>query len=183
MKIFDLIDNRVEITSHALLIDPFSEIWKKDKSKDKLGAFRDITYIWFFVDFNSPYFSYPEKEKEILIKENVIEDKAYKVTDLVKKGIEAYRSLCTSPSLEMLEASQNVVHKMKDYFNSVDFMETQTNKQGIEEPTFDIDKISKAVTNMPKLMESLNQAREICKKEQSNSDKVRGNKDVGNFED
>ncbi len=183
MKIFDLVENRVEITPQALLISPFSEIWKRDKSKDKINAYKEISYIWFFVDFNSPYFQYPDKEKELLIKEQVIEDKTYKITELVTKGIEIYKQLNSTPSLEMLESSQRVIHKMKDYFDTVDFTETQTNKSGIEEPTFDIDRISKAITNMPKLMESINQAKDICKKEQSNADRVRGNKDVGAWEE
>jgi len=182
MKIFDLVENKIEITPQALLIQPFSDIWKKDKAKDKSNAFKDISYVWFYADYSSPYFSYPDKEKEKLIKEQVLENKEYKVSDVVIQAIEVYKKLNTSASMEMLESAQNVIHKMKDFFDSVDFTMTQTNKAGIEEFTFDIDRISKAITNMPKLMESINQAKDICKKEQSNADRVRGGADVGAFE-
>ena len=54
-KLFDLVEDKVEIKPESLLIYPFSEIWKRDKSKDKSKAFKEITYIWFYSDFDSPF--------------------------------------------------------------------------------------------------------------------------------
>jgi hypothetical protein len=182
-KLFTLQDFKVIIEPQALLISPFSDIWNNDKSKDKSVAYEIITFIWFYADYESPYKDYKESERSKLIKEQVIKNLKFKEDDLLKRAIQAYKDFDTSASLQMLESAEGVVHKMKDYFDSVDFTKTQTSKSGIEEAVFDIDKISKAITNMPKLIESLNQAKEICKKERTNSNRVRGGASVGLYEE
>ena len=59
----------------------------------------------------------------------------------------------------------------RSYFKTVDFEED------------DIDKITKAIINMPKLIESINQAKELCKKEQQSGERLIGNKSKALFED
>jgi hypothetical protein len=171
MKVFDLIDNKVIIKPESLLIIPFSEIWKGDKSKLKEKANKDITFIWFFCDFDSPYFSYDEEERANLIKEQVLEDSKYKVTELVQKGINRYKELNLSPSMRMLDSAYSAIFKMDSYFKNIDFDED------------DIDKVTRAITNMPKMIQAINEAKELCKKEQSTSERVRGGASLNMFED
>jgi hypothetical protein len=76
-----------------------------------------------------------------------------------------------TPSMRMLESQYNTIYKMEEYFKNVDFAED------------DIDKVTKAIINVPKLMEALNQAKEICRKEQQSGERVIGNKTKGMFED
>ena len=48
----------------------FQIISKTDKTKTKEKATREISYIYFMCDFNSPYMVYPEgKRREIVIKD------------------------------------------------------------------------------------------------------------------
>lgn len=178
-KIFTLQDLKVVIEPHALLIKPFSDIWKADKSKDKSTAYNKIQYIWFYTDYDSPYFQLPESEREIKIKEQVLQDKDYKITEDIKEGIKAYNKMYTTPAMEMLETAVEVVNKMKNYFKSVDFTEKDNNGKLV----YDAKEIVDTVAKLPKLTESLNQAKELCKKEQSVADRVRGNASVGMFED
>lgn len=172
MKVFDLIDNKVQIKPESLLIYPFSEIWKGDKSKLKESAHKDITFIWFFCDFDSPYFSYEENERVNLIKDQVLEDPKYKPSKLVQSAIEAYKKLNLSPSMRMLDAAYSAIFKMDDYFKNVDF-----------EDGDEIDKVQKAITNMPKMIQAINESKELCKKEQSSSERIRGNASLNIFED
>lgn len=169
-KIFDLVDNKVVVKPESLLIYPFSEIWARDKSKDKLKAFKEITYIWFYTDFDSVVYDYEESNKHKTICEDIIVDKSFKPDTLVTKGIEVYKKLSTTPTMEMLEAQIKVIHKMKLYFEDIDFTED------------DIDKVTKAIINVPKLMEAINQAKEICRKEQQTGERVIGNKTQSMFE-
>jgi hypothetical protein len=171
MKVFDLIDNKVIIKPESLLIIPFSEIWKGDKSKHKEKANKDITFIWFFCDFDSPYFNYEENERAILIKEQVLEDSKYQITEIVQKGIDRYKELNLSPSMRMLDSAYSAIFKMDSYFKGIDFEND------------DIDKVTRAITNMPKMIQAINEAKELCKKEQSVSERVRGGASLNVFED
>lgn len=172
-KIFDLKDNQVIVKPESLLIYPFSSIWKRDKSKSKEVAYKEIKYIWFFSDFDSPYFEYDDNEKALLIKEQVLEDNKYKPDSLILEAIEAYKKLNLTPSMRMLDAINSAIFKMDAYFKDVDFSMDGT----------EIDKVQKAVMNMPKMMQSVNESKEICKKEQASSERVRGNAELNMFED
>jgi hypothetical protein len=171
MKVFDLIDNKVIIKPESLLIVPFSEIWKGDKSKHKEKANKDITFIWFFCDFDSPYFNYEESERANLIKDQVLEDSKYEITSLIQKAIDRYKELNLSPSMRMLDSAYSAIFKMDNYFKNIDFEND------------DIDKVTRAITNMPKMIQAINEAKELCKKEQSTSERVRGGASLNMFED
>ena len=170
-KIFDLIDNQIQIKPESLLIYPFSEIWKRDKSKDKSKAFKEISYIWFYSDFDSPFYEHTEVQKHKAICEEILKDDSYKPDSFIKEGLIAYKKLSTTPSMRMLESVYELIYKMDEYFKTVDFEED------------DIDKITKAIINMPKLIESINQAKELCKKEQQSGERLIGNKSKALFED
>ena len=75
--------------------------------------------------------------------------------------------------MRMLDAINSAIFKMDAYFKDVDFSMDGT----------EIDKVQKAVMNMPKMMQSVNESKEICKKEQASSERVRGNAELNMFED
>ena len=178
-KILDLKDNKIIISSEALGISFFKELWDNDKSKDKVIALDNFKYLYYFADFDSPYFKYLEEDRHNQIIKYCISNKEFKVTNELNLAIKEYKKLNITPSMEMLEAATSTIHKMKDYFKTVDF--TKLNDDGDEK--YNIEKIQNAIIKMPKLMEALNQAKEICLKEQTSSTKVRGNAVVGKYED
>jgi hypothetical protein len=169
--LFDLKDNQVVIKPESLLIYPFSELWKRDKSKTKESATKDIKYVWFYCDFDSPYFNYEDDERALLIKEQVLEDTKYKTDELVNKSIERYKELHLTPSMRMLDAAYTAIFKMDKYFKDIDF------------DNDDIDKVQKAIIAMPKMIQSINESKELCKKEQAATERVKGNAEINMFED
>lgn len=172
MKIIDLVDSRIIISPEALCISPFAELWQLDKSKDKTLATNQIKYIWFYTDFNSPYYIHPELDRHNLILNDVIKDKGFEVTNKIKEGINKYRELHITPSMMMLEAANSAIYKMKAYFENVDLAGSD-----------DIDKVTRAVINFPKMIQAINEAKKQCREEQTSGVRVRGNADVGMFED
>jgi len=171
MKILELHNDRVTISAEALGLTFFKTLWSRDKSKNKEKAYNDIAYVFYYCDFNSPFFIYPPDERSSQIKEYILGDKSFKVDKEIEVAIEGYTTLNTTPSMRMLESVQIAIAKMEGYFKAVDY------------ETVDIDKVGKFIERLPKLMESVNQASEICKKEISNGTRVRGNASVGLFED
>lgn len=172
MKIIDLVDDKIVISSECLCIDPFESIWKADKTKGKLVATNQIKYIWFYSDFNSPYFMHPERERHNMIVDDVVKDKGFKVDKAVQKAIEKYTELHLTPAMRMLDAANSVIFKMESYLRTVDF-----NKED------DPEKIQKMMIAMPKTVAALNDAKKQCLTESLSGTKVRGNADVGMFED
>ncbi len=170
MKILELNNDRVSISAEALGLLFFKDLWSRDKSKNKEKAYNDIAYVFYYSDFNSPLYQYPPDERDKMIREYIVTDKSFKVDELVQKAIKGYEAINTTPSMRMLESVQIAISKMENYFKNVNYEEV------------DIDKVGKFIERLPKLIESVNQASEICRKESITSTKVRGNASVGLFE-
>ena len=174
MKILDLDQNKkIIISPEALGLTFFKVLWSRDKTKDKENAYRDIQYVYYFSDLNSPFFKNPPDQRDGLIKEYVFGDTSYKVDKEVEAAIVAYKELNTTPAMEMLNAVTIVISKMKDYFESVDLSNGES----------EINKVQNAVINMPKMIAAVNEAKEACRKESLGTTRVRGGAQVGLFED
>ncbi len=176
-KILDFKDNKVVITPEALSLIFFKKLWDNDKSKTKDKATKDIQYVFFYTDFNSPYYIYPENQREDYIKEYVV-GSDYKVSKDVEEAIIAYKELNTTPAMKQLEAAFSALNKSEQYLKSVDYTLMDSNGRFLYDP----EKVQKMIIAMPKLMEALNQAKDICMKELSTETKVRGGASISLFE-
>lgn len=171
MRVIELQDNIIKISPEALGLAFFKVLWSRDKSKNKEQAYKDISYVYYFSDFNSPFYIHPPDQREGLIKQYVFNDLKFKVDKEIEEAIKAYEELNKTPSMRMLEATIIAIHKMEAYLRKVNYDEV------------DIDKIAKFIERLPMLQNSVNTAIEICKKEVVGNTKVRGNASVGMFED
>lgn len=171
IKIIDLIDGKIVIAPECLVIEPFKSVWEKDKTKDKTEAYNIIQYVWFYAAFRSPFFQHSSSERNTLIMENIIKDPKFKVTKELLACIEIFEKIYTTASMKLFRAVQESVVKMEAFFTSVDYTEDN------------ITKIQKAIVDMPKMQEAVQQALDNCKKEESTGIKVRGNNVLGLFED
>lgn len=171
MKILELNNDRVTISSEALGLLFFKNLWNRDKGKNKEKAYNDIAYVFYYCDFNSPFFAYPPEERSKMIKQYIIGDDKFKIDKEIEIAIEEYTKLNTTPSMRMLESVNIAISKMDNYFRTVDYANE------------DIDKVGKFIERLPKLVESVNQAVAICRKETVGTTKVRGDMKTGLFED
>lgn len=177
-KLLDIKDGSLTISPEAIGISFLGDIWISDTSKDKSKALLDIKYIYYYSDFNSPYFIYPENERIKYIKEFVTGN-SYKPSKTVLEAIRLYKELNMTPGMKQLEAAYIALSKSEQYLRSVDYNKMDDNGRFLYDP----EKVQKMIVNMPKLIEALNQAKDICMKEQSSTTRVRGNKSISQFED
>ena len=173
-SIFDVVDNKVIIKPEALLISPFEEIWNSDKSVGKKVATDKIKFIWFYSDFDSPYcknYSEEIRAKHILI--DVLKDKNYKVTKDMTEGCIKYKELYTSPEERLVDGAQVAIHKMDNYYRTVNFGDLGEN---------DIKRVTDSIVSLPKLVQSIKDARKAAQAEENNNTKIRGGASIGMFE-
>lgn len=169
-RIIDLKDGIVVVSPECLLIDPFKTIWGSDKSKTKEGAMKIIKYIWFYTDFNSPYFQYTEENRSKAIITDVIKDKDFKVDKQIKEAIVKYKEINSSPAIEAVESAYALMNKINIYFKNVNLEEV------------DAKKVTDIMINMPKIVASLNEAKRTAESEETTVQRVRGGATVGLFE-
>lgn len=169
-KIIDLKDGKIIIAPECLAIEPFKSIWEKDKNKDKVEATKAIKYIWYYSSFKSPFFQLGDADRHRLIVENILEDKAFKLTPLIKEGIKTFEEIFTTPAMKLFRAAQASIVNMELFFSKTTYNEDN------------VTKIQKAIIDMPKMQEAVQKALDNCIKEQSTGDRVRGNATLGLFE-
>ena len=88
MKLFEMKDYSLCVTDEAWGLLPFKAILKKDKNRNKEIAFKEMLFLYHFIDIRSDY-SYlvndNEREKEIIKDIGLPED--WKIDAVVSEGI------------------------------------------------------------------------------------------------
>lgn len=170
IKIIDLVDNKIVIAPECLVIEPFKSVWDKDKSKDKTQAFNMIKYTWYYSSFKSPFFQHNHTDRHKLIIDHILKDSSFKVTKELQECINTYEKIHTTPAMKLFRAVQESINKMEEFFKTAEYNEDS------------ITKIQKAIIDMPKMQEAVQNALNNCEKEKSTGDKVRGDNVLGMFE-
>lgn len=150
MKIFEQKNNQVIVSPEVLTIPEFSDIWKADKTKDKVEAYKAFTFIYHMVDFNSPCSNFPKDKKEDYIKESIIGNKNYKPSKETTKGLEIYKELQETPLQRLLQATKNKVDDIATYLESTDI-----DDENIKTIMDVFSKISSTIANFDKLQQAV----------------------------
>jgi len=123
---FDKTTFRVHPTPEALLLKTFGDIWKRDKSKDKELALKELSFVWFYCDVRSHFLIQSPEVRTIEIIKDVDLPKTWKPDKLVNAAIEYYENNQT-PIEEMykgaLIVSQTIVevcNKSAEYIKTAD---------------------------------------------------------------
>ena len=183
LKVFqyDNVKNKVELNvPEILLTKEFSALMNNERNitpNDKEGkfkerAFKEFTYIWLALDWQSVYADYPEQERhqEAIKDSGLTEDEFNDPT--FRAACRKYRALQEETrSIKMLKAAQNTVDKFIDYFNNIDPEERdiQTGK-----PIFKVKDIMAEISNLDKVHQELIILEGQVKKEIAETSSIRG---------
>lgn len=178
---YDNINNRVDINmEEILLIREFSKLFdekrnisKNDpKGKNKLRAFKEITYIWLALDWQSIYSDYLERERH----EEALKDSGLTTEELNDKDFKAacrkYIELQESNrSIKMLNAARNTIDKFINYFNNIN---PEERDESTGKPIFKVKDIMSEISNLSKINEELKNLESQVKKEIQEQSSLRG---------
>lgn len=183
MRIFqyDSVTNKVELNvPEILLTKEFSELMKDERNiskedpqgKYKLRAYKEFTYIWLAIDWQSVYADFSEQERhEEALRDSGLSESEWNNPEF-RAACRKYRNIQEqNRSIKMLQAAQNTVDKFIDYFNNIDPEErdTQTGK-----PIFKVKDIMAEISNLSKVNDELHTLEGQVKKELSDVSSIRG---------
>ena len=104
--------------SYTLTIKEFKDLIERDKSKKKEKGIKELAYIYYMCDHNSPFSVYEEEERhEEVLKSLNIKDK---IDIGVKKAMEKYLELVETSAVKLLKAARSSVVKLEKYFSNID---------------------------------------------------------------
>jgi hypothetical protein len=148
-------ENKVIPSAYALAIPEF-----------KVLKANELAFVYFFTDHESPYAPYDEDERE----EKLEEDLKVKASAKVKGAIDKYKELSETSAVKLLKAARESVTKLEKYFKTVDLTMLDDNGK----PIYHAKDLVSNLSNMGKVVSSLDELEELVKKQKQRENPNRG---------
>ncbi len=166
------------VTEFKALMSDKRNICPEDKKGTKrLRAFKEFTYIWLAIDWQSVYSDYIESEKhELALKDSGLTQEEFD-DPTFRAACRKYRDMQNETrSMKALKAAQGVIDKVVLYFNNIDLEERdeETNK-----PIWKVKDIQTELTNLEKVLESLKSLETIVRKDLAETSTIRAGAEEG----
>ena len=177
-SLFDLKAGQVVLNAESLAVPIFNKIWKRDKSKAKEKANKEIAYIFFMCDFNSPYVAYPNTKRREVIVSDFMKDSKWKEDKDILEAMEKYLEFQETHTMRLMKAAKGAADKLASYFEHVDFLEIGENGR----PLYNAKDVAINLEKVGSIVESLDKLENKIKKEIKSDSRVRGGGDIGLYE-
>lgn len=180
--LFVVENNVAKPNTETLLISPFKEIWERDKSKDKVQATKEFTFIELMTSKkkSNPFAGYNDevrfnKLKEMLFDENWKPDKEIEIGLAKMKDFQIEASPTYKYYIDNLETAE----KTRTFLKNID-LEERNFKTG--NPLYKPKDVTSAIADAEKIIQALASMKEKVEQELFDSVKTKGNKTINYFE-
>ena len=161
-------------------MDDKRNVCTEDKTgKKHLRAYREFTYIYLAIDWESFYKDYTEQDRhqEALRDAHLTEEEWNDPT--FRAACRKYKAMQeTSKIGSLLQSQLSLIERMRIYYDTMDFDERDQNGK----PIFKMKDIQGEVAAMAKTIEGIQALKELHKKEQEQETSLRGDHEAGMFD-
>jgi len=180
MSLLNYIDYEIKIKPEALSLLPFKVLWKRDRTKGKVRAIADLSFIYFYKDFRSEFAEIiDEKERFERVAELVYGKKKFTIPEYLQEALDLYDELQQTASLVLLQNARKSLDNLSKYIANIDFDERDKNGR----PIHDFKKITETFKTLSEAIDAVNKAEEKVKRELQQSSEARGKQTKNIFED
>jgi hypothetical protein len=185
MNLFEMNNGVLQIQPEAYALEPFKALWIRDKSKNKDNAIRELSFVYFMVDYTSDFADIlDEATREIEVKKSLNLEATWNPDKIVQEAIEFYKSRQGTVALKLLEDSRLGISKLSNYIRDINFNDVEINeKTGEVKPTHDIKKFADTIKQIPAIISALKELEDTVKKEREAEKGLRGGRSKGMYAD
>jgi hypothetical protein len=179
MKLVKLNNFKLEVEDELLLLKPFKEVYKADKTKDKSKFMELLTIIYFTYDPRSDYGYISNEEDRI---KEVCDSNCFNTPKFSSKEIECielYKKLTNTISTELLKSTKVAIDKVRNFLETVDL--NALDDKG--KPVYTINSITSAIKQVPILAKEIMEAEKQVTKEIEEAGRARGGNNKKLFEE
>lgn len=162
----------LEIVNNQGVPTPYTKTIKEFKELDS----KSLAYVYFMVDYRSPYSVYEYAERQLEIK-NSIFDKKWLPTKALDTACSKYAELMETSAVKLLKAARESVIKLERYFRDIDLTVMDDNGK----PIFHAKDLINNLEKMGKVVEGLNRLEELVRKEAQTNNSNRGGVEVNKY--
>jgi len=183
MKLFEMKNYNLQVDEAIWGLLPFKELLKRDKSKQKEIAFKEVLFIYFYSDIRSDYVYITDNDlraKEI--QKDVGLPKDWKIDKTLQEAIDMYESKTMTPVGKLYKSSLKAADDISNYLESTDvLLKERTDKGGVVTP---LTTITSALKSVPGIMRDLKAAyKEVVAEQKEMEGRTKGSRTLGMFED
>jgi hypothetical protein len=183
MNGFLLKDGVLTVEDNLWGLLPFKKILKRDKSRNKDLALKEMLFVYYYADIKSNYLIISDlKDKIKEIKHDVDLPEDWKLDDTIQEAIEFYEKRSLTVIGKLYKDALTSVHEMSEYLRSTKkLLEERSNNGGT---VTTLPMITSAQEKLPKIMQNLKIAeKEVLKERVEMEGKMKGKQSMGMFEE
>lgn len=171
-------------SDYARTIKPFKDIIRRDRGskndsqgRKKYQASRELAYVYFMEDPQSPYFSLPEEERSDKIIEEIFPE-GWEPDEKVEEARKVYSDSVESISVKLLRSAYKSIHELRNYFETVDLSERDDNGK----PIHKAKDVIKSLSDLGDVVDGLERLEErvLAERDDEGSD-IRGDVELNEF--
>lgn len=178
----DFVDTRI------LLVKEFKALLEPKRNKTKTDptgenqelAQKEFTYMFLYLDWESPYFKHPEEDKQLAAFEDSGLTEANLDDPLFRAACNKYNELQNqNQSIRLLKACMSTIDNVIYYLEHVDVNERNPNDG---KPIFKTKDVIMEIKGAKDLIKSVNDLEKEVKEGMSNDNALRGDVEAGFFD-
>lgn len=176
-------DFNLHVTEEAWGLLPFKTILKRDKNRTKETAFKEMLFIYYYVDIRSDYvYIINDKERCNEIIKDIGLPSDWKIDSVIQNAIDYYNSMSLSPIAKLYKSSLKAADDISKYLESTDELLKERTVNGSVVNT--LATITASLKSVPIIMKDLKAAyKEVLIEQKDMEGKTKGSRSYGLFED
>jgi hypothetical protein len=183
MKLFEMKNWELTVREEAWGLAPFAKLLKRDRTKDKTNALKDMLFVWHYSDIKSDFQYITDPEERIkVIKGEIGLNASWKFDKDIEAATKCYEQHSATVIEKLYTQTLKAASAIGMYLSNTDKLLVERDAQG--KVVTDIAKITASVQKVPKLMADLKAAyKEVVKEQEDMDNRKKGSKTMNTFED
>tara|TARA_R100001198_G_C5217703_1_gene200887 strand:- start:742 stop:1281 length:540 start_codon:yes stop_codon:yes gene_type:complete len=177
MDLLTINDNVAIPSPYTLTITEFDKLVKRDKSKSKATATKELAYVYFFCDYASPFSVYEQSVRVDEVKLSVFGETKWTPDSAVEAACAKYKKLKETSAVRLLIAAKESVVKLENYFKDIDLTLADDNGR----PIFAAKDLVANLSKMGDVINGISKLEDLVKKEKQVQSSNRGGVETNKY--
>lgn len=181
MKLFEVVNYKVQFSAEALMLKPFHALWERDPSPTKELANAELAAVYFFTDFKSDFVSILDEEDKLRQIKATVKGlpREWQPDATFNSAVAFYKERSKTATSELYEGALIGVSKLDKFLRNVSFAEKD--KSG--KPIHNAKQINDTIKSLVDTVKKVKELEDIVKKEQETKNSLRGGRTKGMYAD
>jgi len=183
MNGFTLRDGILTVDDNLWGLEKFKKILKRDKSRNKDLALKEMLFVYYYTDIKSDYLIISDlKERCNELKHDIDLPENWKLDDVIQEAIDFYERKSLTVIGKLYKDALTSIHEMSEYLKGTGTLLRERSNNGGTVTTLPM--ITAAQEKLPKIMQNLKAAeKEVLKERVELEGKMKGKQAMGLFEE